>query len=239
MSNIALPLRTERQALDAARAAALRIAELARDPANNEQLPSRQAQWLSDYGLTAIGVPSALGGLGASVHTQVEVVRIISTADGGVGQLLQIHYVMLRGILEDYSTTARQRIVSDVLAGKRLANALAEVGGKNKFALKTRVERRADGQLVLNGSKFYSTGAYLADWIWLAAASEQGGAGIWLHRDTPGLSLVDDWRAFGQQHSVSGTVRSIHQDTGRASESREPSTCRGRKKGLHYAARPA
>src|SRR5476651_2501536 len=28
--------------------------------------------------------------------------------------------------------------------------------------------------------------------------------------------------------------RSIHQDTGRASESREPSTCRGRKKGLHY-----
>lgn len=209
MSNIAphLPLRTERHALEAAAAAAVRIAQLANDPAHNEQLPSRQAQWLSDYGLTAIGVPAALGGLGASILTQVEVVRIISAADGGVGQLLQIHYVMLRGILEDYSKTARQRIVSDVLAGKRLANALAEVGGKNKFALKTRVERRADGQLVLNGSKFYSTGAFLADWIWLAAASEQGGAGIWLHRDTPGLTLVDDWRAFGQQHSVSGTVR--------------------------------
>ena len=86
MSDIALPLRTERQALDAAHVAALRIAELARDPANNEQLPTLQAQWLSDYGLTAIGVPTALGGLGASVHTQVEVVRIISTADGGVGQ---------------------------------------------------------------------------------------------------------------------------------------------------------
>ncbi len=202
-----LPLRSESQALAAARAAAARMAELAQDPAHNEPLPVRQAQWLSDYGLTAIAVPLALGGLGASVQTQVDVVRIISSADGGVGQLLQIHYVMLRSILEDYSENARQRIISDVLAGKRLANALAEVGGKNKFALKTRVQRQADGRLVLNGSKFYSTGAYLADWIWLAAASEQGGAGIWLHRDTPGLVLVDDWRAFGQQHSVSGTVR--------------------------------
>ncbi|WP_340638882.1 acyl-CoA dehydrogenase family protein, partial [Pseudomonas viridiflava] len=83
---------------------------------------------------------------------------------------------------------------------------LAEVGGKNKFALKTRVDRREDGALVLNGSKFYPTGSYLAEWISLTAASDTGGAGVLLNRNTPGLTLVDDWEAFGQNNSVSGTV---------------------------------
>ncbi|MCF1490610.1 acyl-CoA dehydrogenase family protein [Pseudomonas sp. AA27] len=197
----------ESEAIDIARQVAGEIAALAADPGNNRQLPRRQAELLSSSGLTAIGVPTQFGGLGASVATIVETVRLVSTADGGVGQLLQIHNVMLRGVLGGYPDEVRDRVLADVLAGKRLGNALAEVGGKNKFALKTRVERRADGKLVLNGSKFYSTGAYLADWISLTAASEDGGAGVLLHRDTPGLTLVDDWDAFGQQHSVSGTVK--------------------------------
>ncbi|MCE0916936.1 acyl-CoA dehydrogenase family protein [Pseudomonas sp. NMI760_13] len=197
----------ESEAIDIARQVAGEIAALAADPGNNRPLPRRQAELLSSSGLTAIGVPTQFGGLGASVATIVETVRLISTADGGVGQLLQIHNVMLRGVLGGYPDEVRDRVLADVLAGKRLGNALAEVGGKNKFALKTRVERRADGKLVLNGSKFYSTGAYLAEWISLTAASEDGGAGVLLHRDTPGLTLVDDWDAFGQQHSVSGTVK--------------------------------
>lgn len=201
------PLGSEAEAITVARQIAREIAEIAADPAQNGQLPRRQAQLLSESGLTAIGVPKAFGGLGASVATLVETVRIISVADGGVGQLLQIHNVMLRGIFSGYSDAVRDRLLADVLAGKRFGNALAEIGGKNKFALKTRVERRADGRLILNGSKFYSTGAYLAEWIALTAASDDGGAGVLLNRNTPGLTLVDDWDAFGQKNSVSGTVR--------------------------------
>jgi alkylation response protein AidB-like acyl-CoA dehydrogenase len=199
-------LQSEAQAIAVAREVAAEISQLASDPLVEQQLPVRQAELLSASGLTAIGVPRQYGGIGASVATLVEVVRLISSADGGVGQLLQIHNVMLRGIVEGYSDAARARILADVLAGKRLANALAEVGGKNKFAIKTRLERTDDGRLLLNGSKFYSTGAYLADWIWLTASHGQGAAGVWVHRDAAGLELVDDWRAFGQQHSVSGTV---------------------------------
>ncbi|MEN5090776.1 acyl-CoA dehydrogenase family protein [Pseudomonas protegens] len=199
-------LRSEAEAIAAAREIATQIAAIAADSQANGQLPRRQAELLSTSGLTAIGVPKAFGGLGASVATIVETVRLISVADGGVGQLLQIHNVMLRGIFTGYPEAVRDRLISDVLAGKRFGNALAEVGGKNKFALKTRIERRADGKLILNGSKFYSTGAYLAEWISLTAASEEGGAGVLLNRNTPGLTLVDDWHAFGQQNSVSGTV---------------------------------
>lgn len=205
MSNIRR-ITHEAEAIEVARQVAEEIAAIAADPRNNGQLPRRQAELLSSSGLTAIGVPAALGGLGASVATLVETVRLISVADGGVGQLLQIHNVMLRGVVSGYPDEVRDRLVADLLAGKRLGNALAEVGGKNKFALKTRVERRADGKLVLNGSKFYSTGAYLAEWISLTAASDDGGVGVLLQRDTPGLTLIDDWDAFGQQNSVSGTV---------------------------------
>ncbi|WP_455928274.1 acyl-CoA dehydrogenase family protein [Pseudomonas capeferrum] len=199
-------LHSEAEAIAAAKEIAVEIAAIAADSSQNGQLPWRQAQLLSQSGLTAIGVPKAFGGLGASVQTIVETVRLVSVADGGVGQLLQIHNVMLRGIFNGYPDTARDRLVADVLAGKRFGNALAEVGGKNKFALKTRVERRADGKLVLNGSKFYSTGSYLAEWISLTAASDDGGAGVLLNRNAPGLTLVDDWEAFGQKNSVSGTV---------------------------------
>jgi len=98
------------------------------------------------------------------------------------------------------------------------------VCGKNKFALKTRVERRADGKLILNGSKFYSTGSYLAEWISLTAASDDGGAGVLLNRNTPGLTLVDDWEAFGQKNSVSGTVifDNIELDEGFVSQRKGP-----------------
>lgn len=197
---------SEEQAIAVAKEIAKEIAAIAADSSQNGQLPRRQAELLSSSGLTAIGVPKQFGGLGASVQTIVETVRIISLADGGVGQLLQIHNVMLRGIFQGYSDAVRDRLIADVLAGKRFGNALAEVGGKNKFALKTRVERRADGKLVLNGSKFYSTGSFLAEWISLTAASDNGGAAVLLNRNAPGLTLVDDWDAYGQKNSVSGTV---------------------------------
>lgn len=200
-------LTSNAEAIQVAREVAIEIAALAADPASNKTLPYRQAQLISQSGLTGIYVPKALGGLGADIPTVVEVVRLISAADGGVGQLLQIHNVMLRGVLNGYDEQVRNQVVADVLAGKRLGNALAEIGGKNKFAHATRVERRDDGRLVLNGSKFYSTGSYLAEWISLTAASDNGPVGILLHRDTKGLTLLDDWDAFGQNNSVSGTVK--------------------------------
>lgn len=200
------PISSEQEAIAIAHKVADKIALLAASEEAHPQIPQQQAEWLSRSGLTAIFVPKHLGGLGASIKTVVEVVRIIARADGGLGQLLQIHNVMIRGVFTRPDDAFRQRLIADILAGKRFGNALAETGGKNKFAHNTRVEKAADGSYRLNGRKFYSTGSYLAEWISLTATSDAGPLGILLQRDTPGLRLVDDWRAFGQQHSVSGTV---------------------------------
>ncbi len=199
----------EAEAIAAAREAATLIAAISADPAELNRVPHEQSTILERSGITTVGLPPEHGGLGASVSTIVEITRIISAANGGVGQLVQIHFMMLRGLLRRPADALRQRIIADVRAGKRLAHAAAEVGGKHKFDTRVRAERRTDGKWVVNGAKFYATGSYLAEWIFSGAKSEEGQIGFIVHRDTLGLFLDNDWNAFGQRHSMSGGVRFV------------------------------
>ncbi len=199
-------LASEQEAIAAAHEAAREIARLARDISLNDAIPHRAAEILSGSGITSIYVPRALGGIGASVETVVETVRIISAADGGVGQLLQIHNVMLRGVFGRPDDDFRAQLLADIFAGKRFGNALAEGKGKGKGG-GTRLSLDANGIWRLNGRKTFATGCYLAEWISISATSDRGPAGVLLNRNAPGLTLEDDWDAFGQQHSVSGSIR--------------------------------
>lgn len=196
---------SETEAIEAAYEAAAAIAEIARDRRQNDLVPHQSARILSESGITAILVPKALGGIGASLATVVDTVRIISAADGGVGQILQIHNMMIRGVFARPDDEFRARLVADILAGKRFGNALAEGRGKGVGGL-TRVTQAEDGRWVLNGRKTFATGCYLAEWISVSATSDLGPLGVLIHRDAPGLSLNNDWDAFGQQHSISGSV---------------------------------
>jgi len=203
---VAARLTSEAEAIAAAHKAAAEIKKLAVQRSENDKIPQQQADILSRYGLTSILTPKRFGGVGASVKTVVEVVRIISTADGGVGQILQIHNVMIRGVFSRPEDAFRARLIEDILNGKRFGNALAEGLGKGKGGV-TRIDRNAEGKLVLNGRKVFATGCYLAEWISVSATSDSGPAGALVNRNDPGVILEDDWHAFGQQHSVSGSVR--------------------------------
>lgn len=198
-------LSSEAEAIAAAHEAARQIAELARDASRNDSVPHEAAAILSASGVTSIYVPREFGGLGASIETVVDTVRIISTADGGVGQLLQIHNVMIRGVFGRPDDAFRARLIADIFAGKRFGNALAEGKGKGRGG-GTRLSLDDAGIWRLNGRKTFATGCYLAEWISISATSDDGPVGVLLHRDTPGLSLEDDWDAYGQQHSVSGSI---------------------------------
>ncbi|MFT4021616.1 MAG: acyl-CoA dehydrogenase family protein [Acinetobacter sp.] len=199
-------IQTEQEALEIAKQVAIQLNQYAQDIEYNKKVPYLQAKLISESGLTAISVPKHFGGLGASVYTIVNVVKIISSADGGVGQLLQIHFTMVRGIFSSYRDDIRDQLIADILAGKRFGNALAEIGGKDKFQHKTRLEKNEHQQWILNGSKFYSTGSLLAEWISLIASSDQGPVSLLVNRNTSGVELLDDWDAIGQNNSVSGTV---------------------------------
>ena len=204
----AVRLKTEAEAIAAAHRVADAIRPIALDRARESDIPRVQLELLSESGVTAIAVPKALGGVGASIETIVETVRIISHADGGIGQILQLHNVMIGGILTIPDHPQRDFFVPKILDGERFGNALAEIGGKNKLDLKTVLTPRPEGGYLLNGRKFYSTGSYLADWISVGVASPEGGGrgGVIVPRNAPGLTVLDDWRAIGQRNTMSSTV---------------------------------
>ncbi|MGK9536917.1 acyl-CoA dehydrogenase family protein, partial [Salmonella enterica subsp. enterica] len=85
-------------------------------------------------------------------------------------------------------------------------NAGPERGSKNTLELKARIT--ADGDdFVINGQKFYSTGALFAHWIAVKALDDNGKQVMaFVRRGTPGLRVVDDWSGFGQRTTASGTV---------------------------------
>ena len=61
--------------------------------------------------------------------------------------------------------------------------------------------------MIVNGKKFYSTGALLAHLVPIVAVDEQGRAWYaFAERDAPGLTVIDDWSAMGQRTTLSGTV---------------------------------
>ena len=92
---------------------------------------------------SAITIPEELGGPGLSMVTLAEVVRTIAAVDPAVAQGPQGHFLFVDVLAVFGSTAQQQRLLGDALAGRRIANALAERGGVHAQDLKTRL--RSDG----------------------------------------------------------------------------------------------
>jgi SfnB family sulfur acquisition oxidoreductase len=60
---------------------------------------------------------------------------------------------------------------------------------------------------VVDGTKFYSTGALFAHFVpVLGLDEERKGWLAYIPKGTPGLNVIDDWSGFGQRTTASGTV---------------------------------
>jgi alkylation response protein AidB-like acyl-CoA dehydrogenase len=170
-----------------------------------------QLRLVADSGLLGISVPTEHGGADLPASTTVEVLRRLSRGDGAVGQLLLSHFVVARAISGLGQLDPAPRIYADVLAGAQLGNATAERGTKTALDRRTTVAKRGDGSWVLNGTKYYATGALGAAWIAVAAVVD-GAPGetatVFVRPDQPGVTLeLDKWSAFGQRGTASGEVR--------------------------------
>jgi SfnB family sulfur acquisition oxidoreductase len=170
------------------------------------RLPVAELEAYSASGLFGITVPREYGGAGVSSVTLAEVTAIMSAADGSLGQIPQNHLCIVEGIRLGATEEQKGRLFARVLAGDRFGNAFTEIGGKTPVDFKTRLTRSGDG-FVLNGQKFYSTGAIFANVIVVVALDESGRTAlVFLERGTPGLQLIDDWNGFGQRTTGSGTT---------------------------------
>jgi SfnB family sulfur acquisition oxidoreductase len=173
-----------------------------RDRAGADAVPAEALAALDDSGLLGITVPVADGGPGLGPSTLAEVTRIIAAADPSIAQVPQAHYLLIDVLAVHGDPGARKLLFTDVLAGRRLGNALAERGGKHAQDLKTRI---AGG--VLTGVKYYCTGALTSTWIGVSALDDNGRLVLaFVPRDGDGVAVDTDWDVMGQRATISGTT---------------------------------
>ncbi|WP_321882035.1 SfnB family sulfur acquisition oxidoreductase [Paraburkholderia bannensis] len=194
------------EAIAVARELAARLAEGAAERDRERRLPREEIEWFSQSGLWGITVPKAYGGAGASFVTLTEVVKLISAADPSLGQLPQNHFGLVDVIALTGTEQQKRFFFAEVLAGKRFGNGFSEKGTKNVLDLKTRVRQEGD-DYVVDGTKFYSTGALFAHYVPVLGLDEtRRGWLAYIPQGTPGLTITDDWSGFGQRTTASGTV---------------------------------
>ncbi|RWF05631.1 MAG: SfnB family sulfur acquisition oxidoreductase [Mesorhizobium sp.] len=199
-------IRTDEEAVAVARKLAAQFAEGAAERDRDRRLPTAELDIFSQSGLWGITVPRAFGGAGVSQATVAEVFKIIAAADPSLAQIPQNHFEITDLIRATGSDAQKQALFGLVLSGLRLGNAFSEFKGKNVEDFETLIARHGDGYVV-NGEKFYSTGALFAHLVPIVAIDEDGKVRVAIvDRDAPGLEIIDDWSSFGQRTTASGTV---------------------------------
>ncbi|MGY6154799.1 SfnB family sulfur acquisition oxidoreductase [Paraburkholderia graminis] len=194
------------EAIAVAHELAVRLARDAAQRDRERRLPHEEIEWFSQSGLWAITVPKVYGGAGVSFVTLTEVIKIVAAADPSLGQLPQNHFGLVDVISLTGTEEQKRYFFAQIMSGKRFGNGFSEKGTKHVLDLKTRVRRDGD-DYVVDGTKFYSTGALFAHFVpVLGLDDERKGWLAYIPKGTPGLNVIDDWSGFGQRTTASGTV---------------------------------
>ena len=166
-------LRTDNEALEAARDLAAAAREHAARRDQQRKLPWSLIEQFTRSGLGSISIPREFGGPQVSFVTLAEVFAIISAADPALGQIPQNQVGILNLISSTASQSQKEQLFSSVLQGWRIGNAGPERGSKNTLDLKARISADKN-DFVISGQKFYSTGALFAHWIAVKALNDDG-----------------------------------------------------------------
>ena len=199
-------IESDEQALRIAQQLAALLKAGSGDRDRERRLPHAELDLFSASGLWGISVPKAFGGAGVSNVTLAKVIRLISEADGSLGQIPQNHFYALQVLRVNGSPEQKKRLYTEALAGLRFGNALAELGTKTAHDRTTRLSRDGAGYRI-TGRKFYSTGALYAQRIPTSVIDEDGVQQLaFVPANSQGLTVIDDWSGFGQRTTGSGSV---------------------------------
>ncbi|CAN7653615.1 SfnB family sulfur acquisition oxidoreductase [Pararhizobium sp. LjRoot238] len=199
-------IRDDAEALVVAKRLKPLFASDARERDRERRLPFEEVDVFSQSGLWGITIPRAYRGAGVSQVTLAKVFATLASGDPSLTQIAQNSFEIIDVIRLTGSEEQKRALFSAVLSGKRLGNAFSEFKGKNVEAFETGLVRRGSN-FVVNGQKFYATGALFAHLVPIVALDEDGHVVVAVaDRDSAGLTVVNDWSAFGQRTTASGTV---------------------------------
>lgn len=199
-------IKSDAEAIEIAKKLAAEIAPGAALRDRDRIWPVKELDAFSQSGLWSINVPKAFGGPEVSYATLARVIEIVSAADSSIGQIAQNHLGVVAAIRTVSSEAQQKLLFAEVLKGTRFGNAFSEFGSKRAADFETKFVDAGD-HVIVNGQKFYSSGALLAHLVPIVALDDQGRAWYAIaERDAPGLTVIDDWSSFGQRTTLSGTV---------------------------------
>ncbi|WP_029003003.1 acyl-CoA dehydrogenase family protein [Azorhizobium doebereinerae] len=179
-------------------AEALRADAAARDHAG--LAPRRELELLRASGLLALLNPPAHGGGGGSFGDAFRAVRRIARVDTSVAQLLSYHYLHLINALWRAGAGQGEQLSRASVSGRWFWG-----GASNPRDPESQLT--ADGpDFRLNGRKTFASNASLADRITLRAQIGGGFAVLTVPGDRAGVTHGNDWDAFGQRLTESGTI---------------------------------
>ncbi|MGO4686113.1 SfnB family sulfur acquisition oxidoreductase [Hyphomicrobium sp. 2TAF46] len=194
------------EAVEVAKRFAAKIAGSASERDREQHLPVVEIVEFTQSGLLSLNVPKDYGGPDLSYSTIAEVIAIVSAADPSLGQLPQSHIDFVDTLRTTATPEQKAEFFPAILAGTRTGNAFSELGSRTAADFETKITRRGN-DYVVNGKKFYSSGALLAHLVPITTVDAEGRLYIAVaDRYTPGLTIIDDWSSFGQRTTASGTV---------------------------------
>ncbi|MFP7366403.1 acyl-CoA dehydrogenase family protein [Corynebacterium callunae] len=177
------------------------------------KLPVAEIKDLVALGFAGLRVPTEFGGAGASLESVVELLVEIATADSNIAQALRGHFAFVELLLEAPESEFRSHWLKEVASGKLVGNAESEKRGVygDPHTFIDEVEGDNGTIFVLNGTKFYTTGTYFADYTWTTALlrslnGEETLVSLPVDLSAPGVEVIDDWNGFGQKLTASGTT---------------------------------
>lgn len=183
------------------------IAEGASDRERERILPFDMIDLVRRARLGALRLPVAAGGAGSTIRDLFAFVIRLGEADANVAHILRNHFSVVERLVrnpkDDQSRLWQKAVADGAIIG--LATTELESPRVGDVTPGTTFTRESNGDYLLNGTKYYSTGTLYSDYVLVRAADPDGTSGatiVPIKRE--GIELVDDWDGLGQRLTATG-----------------------------------
>jgi alkylation response protein AidB-like acyl-CoA dehydrogenase len=163
--------------------------------------PLFEAERFREAGLLGLLGPESAGGHGRSYALALQVVRQLAQIDSGLARLLAYHYAWSHRLGTDLISGERYRDFE-----RRVTESRWLVGSTGSpLDADLEVTRTPSGTLRITGTKFFCTGARVADRIICFASDPDSGERLVIELDArrPEIEFLEDWDILGERLSAS------------------------------------
>lgn len=169
--------------------------------------PYEPVRWLNEIGFGTVRIPAIHGGFGASLEQTFALLGHVAKADPNVAHIWRNHLAFVEDRLNAPRSETNDTWIKRFLGGEFVGGGWTEANNVTLANLTTTITAE-DDHWVVNGTKYYATGSFYADWLDVLGRGDDGQFVTALVRSgEPGVTLLDDWQGFGQRTTASGTAR--------------------------------